>query len=108
MSDFQTLFDHIIAELGGRDVVMSLLDVGPSALSNYRKRGMLPSTKQALIDDALAKNGLSIDLHNLRLMAQKKGEPAVSCLLLQAALQLIKLLTLHAGLWSEALQSGAL
>ena len=74
MSDFQTLFDHIIAELGGRDVVMSLLDVGPSALSNYRKRGMLPSTKQALIDDALAKNGLSIDLHNLRLMAQKKGE----------------------------------
>ena len=27
MSDFQTLFDHIIAELGGRDVVMSLLDV---------------------------------------------------------------------------------
>ena len=74
MTDFNTLFDQIIAELGGRDAVMALLDVGPSALSNYRKRGTIPSAKQALLDEALARKGLTFEADDLRLSARNSGE----------------------------------
>ena len=103
MSDFQTLFDHIIAELGGRDVVMSLLDVGPSALSNYRKRGVLPSAKQALIDNALAKNGLKIDINTLRLMAQETAETRRVLLVITGGIAAYKALDLARRLMEQGI-----
>ncbi len=103
MSDFQTLFDHIIAELGGRDVVMSLLNVGPSALSNYRKRGMIPSTKQALIDDALSKQGLSIDIDSLRLMARETGETRRVLLVITGGIAAYKALDLARRLMEQGI-----
>ena len=61
MSDFTHLFDDIIDRLGGRDALASLLDVGMPALSNYRKRGQFPASKQPAIDTALAAKGWQID-----------------------------------------------
>ena len=67
MSDFADIFSQIIQKLDGRDAVQSLLNVGPSALSNYMKRGDLPSDKMTIINTALRAKGWSFDNEKLQL-----------------------------------------
>ena len=49
-----TEFDNLVTFFGGRAALADLLGVGPSALSNYRKRGQIPAKKRALLISALA------------------------------------------------------
>ena len=67
MSDFADIFSQIIQKLDGRDAVQSLLNVGPSALSNYMKRGELPRDKMTIINTALRAKGWSFDNEKLQL-----------------------------------------
>ena len=67
MSDFADIFAHIIQKLGGRDAVQSLLNVGPSALSNYMRRNELPRDKLTIINTALRTKGWSFDIEKLQL-----------------------------------------
>ena len=68
MSNFTTLFDDIVRQFGGSDQLCALLGVGRSALSNYRKRGYFPATKQNLLNMALADMGWAIDMDKVCLM----------------------------------------
>ena len=67
MSDFGDIFTQIIQKLGGRDAAQTLLDVGPSALSNYVRRGELPREKITIINTALRAKGWSFDNEKLQL-----------------------------------------
>ena len=67
MSDFKTILDAAIEQLGGSEAVQKLLSVGASALSNYRQRGQIPAAKQARLEDALAQQGWHLDLQGLQL-----------------------------------------
>ena len=103
MTDFNTLFKQIIAELGGRDAVMALLDVGPSALSNYQKRGTIPSAKQALLDEALARKGLTFEADDLRLSARNSGEMRRVLLIITGGIAAYKALDLSRRLMERGI-----
>ena len=103
MTDFNTLFDQIITELGGRDSVMALLNVGPSALSNYRKRGTIPSAKQALLDEALAQKGLKFEADDLRLSAHNSAEIRRILLIITGGIAAYKALDLARRLMERGL-----
>ena len=68
MSDFAQVFAQILHKLGGREAVQALLDVGPSALSNYLKRAEFPRDKLALISSALQDKGWQFDADKLQLL----------------------------------------
>ncbi len=67
MTVFQDLFDNVIKKLGGRKYVLSLLGISSSALSNYRKRGIIPSEKLRIIKESLEERDWSIDLQTLKI-----------------------------------------
>lgn len=67
MSDFNRLFDEIIARLGGREKLAQRLDVGLPALSNYRARQHFPAHSLKRIEAALAEIGWHIDHQRLQL-----------------------------------------
>ena len=77
MSQFTALFDDIVNRLGGRDALASLLDVGMTALSNYRKRGYFPENKQQVVEDALAARGWQIDSSSNVLMPLRGGRKQI-------------------------------
>ncbi len=60
MSDFKTILDAAIDQLGGSEAVQKLLSVGASALSNYRMRAQMPAAKRAKLEEALAQKWAGI------------------------------------------------
>jgi phosphopantothenoylcysteine decarboxylase/phosphopantothenate--cysteine ligase len=65
----------IITALGGRHAIQQLLNVGPSAISNYLTRGHLPERAKPIIYAALTKKGYQIRADDLEILA---GPPATS------------------------------
>ena len=65
----------IITALGGRHAIQQLLNVGPSAISNYMTRGHLPERAKPIIYAALTKKGYQIRADDLEILA---GPPATS------------------------------
>ena len=63
--------------LGGRQALQEILNVGPSALSNYVKRGTIPAKKRALLDDAISQNS-----QNIHHISQNDTAKAPICLLI--------------------------
>ena len=57
----------IITALGGRQALQDLLGVGPSAVSNYLARGVLPQRAHAPVCEALRARGYRIDPGSLAL-----------------------------------------
>lgn len=53
--------DAIIASLGGSRAVQQLLGVGPSAISNYRRRGQFPDYTHLRLWQALRARGIAVD-----------------------------------------------
>lgn len=52
--------DEVIEAVGGPAGAAALVGVGPSAVSNWRSRGEIPSENFLLFRDALAANGKEI------------------------------------------------
>jgi phosphopantothenoylcysteine decarboxylase/phosphopantothenate--cysteine ligase len=67
----------IITALGGRHAIQQLLNVGPSAISNYMTRGHLPERAKPIIYAALTQKGYQIRADDLEILA---GPPATSSL----------------------------
>ena len=65
----------IITALGGRHAIQQLLNVGPSAISNYMTRGHLPARAKPIIYAALTQKGYQIRADDLEILA---GPPATS------------------------------
>ena len=76
MTDSLTLDDYARL-LGGRQALQDLLGVGPSALSNYVKRGTIPVKKRALLDKAVSQNS-----HKQPPLSQNHISEAPICLLI--------------------------
>ena len=68
-------FSAIITALGGRHAIQQLLNVGPSAISNYLTRGHLPERAKPIIYAALTQKGYQIRADDLEILA---GPPATS------------------------------
>lgn len=80
LSEFAQIFNQIIAQLGGRDAVQALLNIGPNTLSNYIKTGHLPPEKHARLQQALAVAGWQFDPITLQLTLIEA--PPQQCVLL--------------------------
>ena len=65
----------IITALGGRHAIQQLLNVGPSAISNYLTRGHLPERAKPIIYAALSKKGYQVRADDLEILA---APPATS------------------------------
>ena len=65
----------IITALGGRHAIQQLLNVGPSAISNYLTRGHLPERAKPIIYAALTQKGYQIRADDLEILA---SPPATS------------------------------
>ena len=59
----------IITALGGRHAIQQLLNVGPSAISNYMTRGHLPERAKPIIYAALTQKGYQIRADDLEILA---------------------------------------
>ena len=59
----------IITALGGRHAIQQLLNVGPSAISNYITRGHLPERAKPIIYAALTQKGYQIRADDLEILA---------------------------------------
>ena len=59
----------IITALGGRGVLQQLLNVGPSAISNYITRGHLPNRAKPIIYAALTAKGYQVRVDDLEILA---------------------------------------
>ena len=70
-ADFGIAFDKMIEALGGRSAMCTLLQVGPSALSNYRNRGHIPANKLKQLQTEAKHHGLELDPINLHLSEHK-------------------------------------
>jgi phosphopantothenoylcysteine decarboxylase/phosphopantothenate--cysteine ligase len=63
----------LITALGGRDALQQLLQVGPSAISNYLTKGYLPKRAKPLIYAALTEKGYQLSADNLDILATPAG-----------------------------------
>ena len=63
----------LITALGGRDALQQLLQVGPSAISNYLTKGHLPKRAKPLIYAALTKKGYKLSADSLEILATPAG-----------------------------------
>ena len=70
-SEYSASFDALTRTLGGRAALQDLLQVGPSALSNYRNRGHIPASKMLLLQAEAHKHSLHLDPATLQLSKQK-------------------------------------
>jgi phosphopantothenoylcysteine decarboxylase/phosphopantothenate--cysteine ligase len=59
----------LITALGGRHTIQQLLNVGPSAISNYLTRGQLPERAKPIIYNALAAKGYKLRADDLEILA---------------------------------------
>ena len=59
----------IITALGGRSALQQLLNVGPSAISNYMTRGHLPNRVKPIIYAALTAKGYRVRADDLEILA---------------------------------------
>ena len=59
----------LITALGGRAALQKLLNVGPSAISNYLSRGQLPARARPLIYAALTQKGYQLRANDLAIIA---------------------------------------
>ena len=66
----------IITALGGRQALQDLLDVGPSAISNYLARGELPQRAHAPVCEALRIRGYQVNPGNLEILGQSGADVA--------------------------------
>ena len=65
----------IITALGGRRAIQQLLDVGPSAVSNYMTRGHLPNRVKPIIYAALTDKGYRVRAEDLKILAAPSNLP---------------------------------
>ena len=66
----------IITALGGRNSLQQLLNVGPSAISNYMTRGHLPNRVKPIIYKALTEKGYQVRADDLEILAAPQKLPA--------------------------------
>ena len=66
---FPVNLSAILTALGGRHAMQQLLDVGPSAISNYLARGQLPERAKPIIYAALTAKGYQLRPDDLEIMA---------------------------------------
>ena len=104
MSDFKTILDAAIQQLGGHETVQKLLGVGASALSNYRQRGQLPAAKQAILEAELAQQGWYLDLEGLQFTPLNSGQQRRVLLLITGGIAAYKALELARRLMDKGYQ----
>ena len=104
MSDFKTILDAAIQQLGGNESVQKLLGVGASALSNYRQRGQLPAAKQAILETELAQQGWYLDLEGLQFTPLNSGQQRRVLLLITGGIAAYKALELARRLMDKGYQ----
>ena len=104
MSDFKTILDAAIEQLGGSEAVQKLLSVGASALSNYRMRAQIPAAKRAKLEDALAQQGWHLDLQGLQLTPLNPAQQQRVLLLITGGIAAYKALDLARRLMDKGYQ----
>ena len=104
MSDFKTILDAAIEQLGGSEAVQKLLSVGASALSNYRMRAQIPAAKRAKLEEALAQQGWHLDLQGLQLTPLNPAQQQRVLLLITGGIAAYKALDLARRLMDKGYQ----
>ena len=104
MSDFKTILDAAIEQLGGSEAVQKLLSVGASALPNYRMRAQIPAAKRAKLEDALAQQGWHLDLQGLQLTPLNPAQQQRVLLLITGGIAAYKALDLARRLMDKGYQ----
>ena len=104
MSDFKTILDAAIAQLGGGEAVQKLLSVGASALSNYRMRAQIPAAKRAKLEEALAQKGWHLDLQGLQLTPLSPAQQQRVLLVITGGIAAYKALDLARRLMDQGYQ----
>lgn len=104
MSNFHTIFEAAIQQLGGREAVQKLLSVGASALSNYRQRAQIPAAKRAKLKEALAAKGWHLDLEGLQLTPLSQARQQRILLLITGGIAAYKALDLSRRLMDRGYQ----
>ncbi|MGB1182031.1 MAG: bifunctional phosphopantothenoylcysteine decarboxylase/phosphopantothenate--cysteine ligase CoaBC [Candidatus Puniceispirillaceae bacterium] len=104
MSDFKTILDAAIEQLGGSEAVQKLLSVGASALSNYRMRAQIPAAKRAKLEEALAQQGWHLDLQGLQLTPLNLAQQQRVLLLITGGIAAYKALDLARRLMDKGYQ----
>ena len=104
MSDFKTILDAAIQQLGGNETVQKLFGVGASALSNYRQRGQLPAAKQTILEAELAQQGWYLDLESLQFVPLISGQQRRVLLLITGGIAAYKALELARRLMDRGYQ----
>ena len=105
--NYEIFLSKSAALLGGRSALAALLAVGPSALSNYAKRGDMPSSKRRRLDDALQQQGYVWDAAAqdiVRLPTQSGGTKPICLLIITGGIAAYKSLELARRLMDEGYQ----
>ncbi len=65
--NYNDTLKHLIDTFGGAENLQKLLDVGPSALSNYRSRGHIPLNQAKKLSEIAPQLGFKLDPHTLQI-----------------------------------------
>ena len=88
----------IITALGGRSTLQQLLNVGPSAISNYMTRGHLPNRVKPIIYAALTAKGYRVRADDLEILAPPSNRIMVSEMITTRATHFINYIRRHCRL----------
>jgi len=69
---YQESLTYLIEAFGGSDNLQKILGVGPSALSNYRRREHLPFNQAQKLSELAPDYGFNLDPYSLRISPVNK------------------------------------
>ena len=72
--NYHDTLSYLINAFGGADNLQKLLGVGPSALSNYRRREHLPLNQARKLSDIAPKFGFNLDPYSLKISVLNKDK----------------------------------
>ena len=90
-ASYDAHFDMMAEKFGGRRALQDLLQVGPSALSNYRNRGHIPTDKMQRLQSEAARLGFRLNPDTLEFI---KSKPPVILLIITGGVAAYKALEL--------------
>ncbi len=92
--NYHDTLSYLINAFGGADNLQKLLGVGPSALSNYRRREHLPLNQARKLSDIAPKFGFNLDPYSLKISVMNKDKETEILLIITGGIAAYKALEL--------------
>jgi len=91
---YQDKLNYLINAFGGADNLQKLLDVGPSAISNYKSRKHLPLNQAKRLSKMAPQFGFNLDPHTLQISTSDKNKKPEILLIITGGIAAYKALEL--------------